>query len=497
MLIVQNGYECKEKLMVFVKLFFDQTEAVSIYTNFSVKETAVNVYTMILFEENTFFSDDYFSFSEEKCRDLRYQKRIFDAAVAKSFCHAAEKIRYIQLPWGVMSGIRPAKMVRELFDQGYIVPEVYEELENVYEIQREKMELAVQVAENERLLLKDIGDHSVSVYIGIPFCPTRCLYCSFVSTDIRVSGKYMEEYVCLLLEEIKKTAEIIHDMGCYVENIYIGGGTPTTLSAEQLEKILGCLKRYLIGPGLKEFTLEAGRPDTITEEKLVCAVNGGINRISINPQTMHDETLKRVGRTHDAQMVRDVFHLARRCGFRNINMDLIAGLPKETPEIFYHSLDEVIKLDPENITVHCMCVKRAANLRLSGIRLTEAESMNQMLSYTQKRMRETGREPYYMYRQKNISGNLENVGYAKPGTMSVYNINIMEEVQTIIALGGGGSTKIVTGDRIERVFNFKDPLEYIRRFDEILKKKDQILKIFKKNQVYQNERPCLTNGNGG
>lgn len=228
---------------------------------------------------------------------------------------------------------------------------------------------------------------------------------------------------------------------------------------------------------IKEFTLEAGRPDTITKDKLYEAKQGGVNRISINPQTMNEQTLKRVGRKHTPDMVRKCFEMARKMGFDNINMDLIAGLPEETVDMFKYSLDEVIKLDPENITVHSMCVKRAASLRFSDAELAKANDMNEMLSYTQKHMEKTGRKPYYMYRQKNISGNLENVGYAKDGCMSTYNINIMEEKQTIIALGGGGSTKIVMDARIERVFNFKDPLEYIRRFDEILKKKDEILDI--------------------
>ena len=301
------------------------------------------------------------------------------------------------------------------------------------------------------------------------------MYCSFVSTDIRVSGKYMDEFVEKLLLEIDKTAQVTEKLGAYAENIYIGGGTPTTLSAQQLTMIFERLKKHFDFSKIKEFTLEAGRPDTITDEKLIAAKNGGVNRISINPQTMNEETLKRVGRTHTPQMVKNSFDMARKAGFDNINMDLIAGLPGENVEMFKKSLDEVIELDPENITVHSMCIKRAADLKRNIDRLTDSEMMNEMLSYTQKRMKETKREPYYMYRQKNSSGNLENVGYAKEGCMSTYNVNIMEEKQTIIALGGGGSTKLVYGDRIERIFNFKDPIEYIRRFDEILERKDEIL----------------------
>jgi oxygen-independent coproporphyrinogen-3 oxidase len=287
----------------------------------------------------------------------------------------------------------------------------------------------------------------------------------------------MNDFVEKLLLEIDKTAEIIKKMGAYVENIYIGGGTPTTLEVKHLESIFDRLKKNFDFDKIKEFTLEAGRPDTITKEKLYAAKIGGVNRISINPQTMNEITLERVGRKHTPEMVKECFSYAREAGFDNINMDLIAGLPEEDVNMFCYSLDEVIKLNPENITVHSMAVKRAASLRFTDTELAKANDMNKMLSYTQKRMEQTGRKPYYMYRQKNISGNLENVGYSREGFMSTYNINIMEEKQTIIALGGGGSTKIVMEDRIERIFNFKDPLEYIKRFDEILQKKDEILEI--------------------
>lgn len=476
MLIVQNGYECNYELTLFYKLFFDKDEDIYVYSNFEYKDKVINVYTEIIYKDDAYFEDYYFPFDTEN-KSERLIKKVFTAACTKSFCHAAKKIKNINLPWGVMCGIRPAKNVRELIDEGYSDDEVVEILKNVYEVSDEKTELARTVAENEKLLLSQIGKNSVSVYIGIPFCPTRCLYCSFVSTDVRVSGKYMDEFVEKLLLEIDKTAEIINKLGVYVENIYIGGGTPTTLSAEQLTQIFTALKKNFDFSKIKEFTLEAGRVDTITKEKLAAAKKGGVNRISINPQTMNDVTLKKVRRAHNSKMIRDCFYLARDIGFDNINMDLIAGLPDETVDMFRYSLDEVIKLNPENITVHSMCIKRAASLRFTDVELTEARHMNEMLSYTQKRMKENNMDPYYMYRQKNILGNLENVGYAKKGTMSAYNINIMEEKQTIIALGGGGSTKLVMGGRIERIFNFKDPLEYIRRFDEILKKKDEIIEI--------------------
>ena len=351
-------------------------------------------------------------------------------------------------------------------------------LYSLYGLSDEKINLSMTVADNEKRILSMIGENSVSMYIGIPFCPTRCLYCSFVSTDIRKSGKYMDKFSDLLCEEIKKTSEVLEKCGVYVENIYIGGGTPTTLSCHNLNKIFDALKKYIISDKLREFTLEAGRPDTITKDKLELSKRYGVNRISINPQTMNDVTLKKIGRCHSSDMIRDAYKIARDCGFDCINMDLIAGLPDESFEMFKYSLDEVIKMNPENITVHSMCVKKAAALRFSDVELTKAREMNKMLSYTQECMKECNKEPYYMYRQKNISGNLENVGYAPKDKMSFYNINIMEEAQTIVALGGGAVTKVVIGDRIERIFNFKDPYEYINRFSDIISKKDEILKLY-------------------
>lgn len=290
----------------------------------------------------------------------------------------------------------------------------------------------------------------------------------------------MDEFCDLLCLEVKKTGEILKELGFMVQSIYIGGGTPTTLSDENLYKLLKSISDNINLSCMEEFTLEAGRPDTITKEKLDIAKKGNVTRISINPQTMNDETLRVIGRNHTTEDFKKAFKIARESGFDVINTDLIAGLPGETFEMFKKSLDEIIEYNPENITVHSMCRKRAASLSFSDIELTGYEEMNKMLSYTQEKMEEIGKEPYYMYRQKNISGNLENVGYSDTNNMSVYNINIMEEAQTIIALGGGGASKIVLGDRIERVVNFKEPYEYIRRFDEIIEKKEEIADYFRK-----------------
>ena len=472
-LIFQSGYKCEDKLRLFCGLFFSENEDVIISSGFANDGKTVNVYTTVTYYGQVYDDDYYYPIDDIKSEKML--KKAFDSAVTKSFCHAAMKIKKINLPWGVMSGIRPAKNIREFLESGVKKEELIPLLYKLYEVEPEKARLAMTVAENEKEILKKAKSDSVSVYVGIPFCPTRCLYCSFVSTDIRVSGKYIEEYLNLLLLELDKTAEILKKSGKRVQNIYIGGGTPTTLSAEQLSRLLKRLGTLIPPEGLEEFTLEAGRPDTITEEKLICAKDGGVTRISINPQTMNGKTLERVGRAHTPEMAETSFKLAREVGFDNINMDLIAGLPGETLNDFIYTVDKVSELDPENITVHSMCIKKSADFRFSGEELAAGQLMNSMLSYAQNKMSETGRVPYYMYRQKNISGNLENVGYSKPGFMSFYNINIMEETQTIIAVGCGGSTKVVKDGKISRIFNFKDPKTYIDRFDEILLKKDEVL----------------------
>lgn len=477
--LIQNGFSCEYDMEIFMNLFFDKNEDAVIMTNLTHKNNSINVYAEIIYKGKTYCEDCFYPFDSTVC-DKRLIKKNYTCAVTKAFCRTAQKIRNVSLPWGVMSGIRPAKVVRQYHEDGYSYEEIKNILMNLYEVSEKKAELAIRVAKNEKLILSDIGKNSVSIYIGIPFCPTRCLYCSFVSTDLKKSGKYTDDFVRLLVKEIEKTSQILSELSLYVQNIYIGGGTPTSLSENQLKDIFDAVEKYLKNDKLKEFTLEAGRPDTITKEKLLVAKNAGVNRISINPQTMNDVTLKKIGRRHSSNMIREAFWLARECGFDNINMDLIAGLPDESVEMFKYSLNEVIKMNPENITVHSMCVKKAAALRFSEIELTKSKEMNEMLDYTAEVMNNTKREPYYMYRQKNISGNLENVGYAEKSRMSFYNINIMEEAQTIIALGGGAVTKIVKGDRIERIFNFKDPYEYINRFDEIISKKEEAAALLAK-----------------
>ena len=384
-------------------------------------------------------------------------------------------------PWGILTGIRPAKIVTKLLDEGMSDDEVISYFINECGTTYEKASLALEAARALRPIRDDRYRDGVSIYIGIPFCPSRCLYCSFVTNGTKQAAALMPEYIEALKKEIKYTADIISHNGTPVETVYIGGGTPTTLTPQLLEEMIDCLYDSCDLSKMKEFTVEAGRPDTITEEKLKVLKKYNVDRISINPQSMNDSTLKIIGRAHSADDIREAMKMARHCGFDNINMDVIAGLPGEDMEMFKYTLSEVEKLESEDTTVHTMSIKRSSRLNeyLDEYDLAKGELVAEMVSYARKYLAEGGKFPYYMYRQKNQLGNLENVGYSKPGFESLYNLYIMEEIQTIISLGCGGVTKTVDleTNRIERIFNVKEAKDYIERLDEMLHRKDVLRRI--------------------
>lgn len=347
---------------------------------------------------------------------------------------------------------------------------------NEYKTFKDRAELALNLAKLELNALKNMYTKGVSIYVGIPFCPTRCLYCSFITNSLKSSGKYMDEYVKYLIKEIELTSQILKEKGAVIETVYIGGGTPTTLSPRYLDELFSALFTKFDLSQIKEFTVEAGRPDTIDVEKLNVIKNYNIDRISINPQTMNLKTLKTIGRNHTPEDIILAYEMARKVGIKIINMDIIAGLPGETIEDFIYTLDEVEKLSPENTTVHTMSVKRSSRLKetIESYDLSASDIVSDMVEYSKKFMAKNNKHPYYLYRQKNMLGNLENIGYSKDGFDSLYNIYIMQELQSIISMGCGGSTKIVEKEtgRIERVFNVKEPKDYIERFDEMIARKD-------------------------
>ncbi len=373
------------------------------------------------------------------------------------------------LPWGILTGVRPVKVLSRLTDQ---------QAEESFLVSGRKLKLARRIQEVQKPLEQSIPVNSFSLYVSIPFCPTRCSYCSFVSHSVSKAAARLEEYLRRLRQEMRQLAMISHHLGLVPDTIYFGGGTPTVLSAEQLKRLFSALEYFDLSK-VREFTVEAGRPDTITAEKLEAIKSAGAGRISVNPQTTNDEVLKKIGRAHDSLQTEQAFLLAREIGFDVINMDLIAGLPSDTLDSFMSSLDEVCGLSPENITIHSLSLKRAASL-FRGNNEYAAGTAEKMIDYAHQRLAGCGYIPYYLYRQKNTADNQENTGYAKPGCECLYNTYIMEELQTILAVGAGASTKLVdrNGGRIKRITNHKYPYEYLDRFGDILENKREIFHFF-------------------
>ena len=378
------------------------------------------------------------------------------------------------LPWGNLTGIRPTKIAMGLIESGMSNIQTAEYMRNTYFTSKEKTALAITIANRERELLKDIDyEKGYSLYVGIPFCPSICLYCSFSSSPLQRWKDQVDAYLDALLKELDFISEAMKDRT--LDTIYIGGGTPTTLEPEQLERLLEHINARFPVYQVKEYTVEAGRPDSITREKLQAIRKFPVTRISVNPQTMNEGTLELIGRRHTVEDTRHAFALARECGFDNINMDIIVGLPGEQKEDVGHTLEEIKKLDPDSLTVHSLAVKRAARLNMFKEQYEEMEFINnqKIMDMAMKYAYECQMGPYYLYRQKNMCGNLENIGYAKVDKAGIYNILIMEEKQSILAAGAGASTKFVfqNGERIERTENVKDVANYISRIDEMIERK--------------------------
>ncbi len=395
------------------------------------------------------------------------------------------------LPWGTLTGIRPVKIPMGMLEDGRSEAEIRDYMRRTYFATDEKINLGIEIAGRERELLSAIDyEDGYSLYIGIPFCPSTCLYCSFPSFSIEMWRDRVEDYLDALGREIDAAARMMG--GKYVNSVYIGGGTPTSLAPEQLDRLLTHIGesfglndpdgRITYTDHLLEFTVEAGRPDSITREKLEVLRDHNISRISINPQTMKEETLRLIGRSHTTEQTREAFLLAREMGFDNINMDLIVGLPEETIDDVRRTMEQIGALGPDNVTVHSLAVKRAARLATEreNYEHLHIENTWEIIRLTADYCRGMGLLPYYLYRQKNTAGNFENVGYAAPGKAGIYNILIMEEKQTILALGAGATTKAVfdRGERIERVGNVKDVGIYIDRVDDMIEKKKKFLEKY-------------------
>ena len=391
------------------------------------------------------------------------QEGLRQRALKMSFFKAAVEIMGRVPAWGSLTGVRPAKLAARLLRGGMTPRQADRELERTYQVSAPRRRMCIEAAQAGIAAKEALQPNDISLYIGIPFCPTRCAYCSFVSQAVERSFKLMEPYLQALEREITLAARMVQDTGLRIKSFYMGGGTPTTLTAEQTGRLLTRLERSFDFTSLAESTIEAGRPDTIDPETLAVLRAHGVTRVSVNPQTMEDRVLAAIGRRHTADDIRRAMREVMAAGFPHVNMDLIAGLPEDTPEGFRRSLDEVLSMGADNITVHTLSLKKGSRITLEGSRIPGAEEVAEMLDYADPTLRKNGFAPYYLYRQKYMSGSFENVGWTRPGGTGLYNIYIMEELHSILSLGAGGSTKMVGGGQIRRAFNAKYPREYIDR----------------------------------
>lgn len=467
--VVENKEEIQGDFVVMAEILQDKTCSVKITKNNEEKITE-RQFSSLEDKEYNITSTMYLAFTE--------------------FCGYEPK-------WGMLTGIHPVKLycqyVKEMGETE--ADRVF--LEDFF-VSREKLEICKKIKNIQEPSINLLKDDDFSLYISIPFCPTRCAYCSFVAQSIEKQKKLIEPYVEKLLEEIAHASKVAKETGLRLVTVYMGGGTPTTLNPNQLERVINAVKENFDMTACREFTVEAGRPDTIDREKLKTLKKLGISRISINPQSLEDKVLENIGRKHTAQDVIDAYHLSREEGMDNINMDLIAGLEGDTFETFKETMEKVIALNPENVTVHSLALKRSAEIFAKDDTKEyhhNTDSVSDMIGYSIKRLTEEGYSPYYLYRQSRMAGNQENTGWAKFSTTCEYNIYTMDETHTVIACGAGGVSKIKDpySNQLERIFNFKYSYEYLTRFDEILKRKEGVKPLYEQfrqrlHQVHQSPR---------
>ena len=397
------------------------------------------------------------------------RERLRQRALKLSFFRAAREVTGVTPSWGALTGIRPAKLVRSMMEEGMTAAQADRVLRETYCVSPARRRLALESAAAGLKAKNELRPEEISLYIGIPFCPTRCAYCSFVSASVEKSFKLMEPYLEALTAEIDAAGRMVRETWLRVKSFYMGGGTPTTLSARQMDALLTKVNESFDLSGCAEYCIEAGRPDTIDREKLQVLLDHGADRISVNPQSLEAQVLEAIGRHHSPEDIERAMELAVSMGFPHVNMDLIAGLPADTPEGFRRTLDRCMTFGADNITVHTLSLKKGSRILLEGLPIPTAEDVAAMLDYADPALRARGFQPYYLYRQKYMSGSFENVGWCISGAKGLYNIYIMEELHSILSLGAGGSTKMVDTkrNRIERVFHPKFPLEYIQRPEKL------------------------------
>jgi len=482
------NHETRYELVELIRVFFPGQEVISIDTkNDYIGEGILIVNS--LYEENgikfattsLYINDVLVKQSTENIELIEIYGRSIDKyiriGIKKSLYNTLISLNEAKIPWGILTGIRPVKIVHELLDRNIDDNEIIRVLTEEYKLYIDKAKLILNIGKKQRKYIESLDKDKYSLYISIPFCPTRCLYCSFPALPIGRYENHIKEYISKLIYEINNISKMMK--GKNINTVYIGGGTPTAIPPTELEKVIHCIYNNFEQKDIKEFTVEAGRPDTITEDYLRMLNKNNIRRISINPQTMNDATLKLIGRQHKTEDIIKTFKLAKEIGFDIINMDLIIGLPGEDILHVKKTLEEIKRLDPENLTVHTLSVKRGSKFRdtIDKYSLQPQNVLSTMLNETMKYSKDMGLEPYYLYRQKQILGNFENIGYCKPKMECIYNIAMMEEKETIMAAGMGSVSKIFFPEenRIERVPNFKDLKEYVERIDELVENKKAML----------------------
>lgn len=478
-----NNKDFEYEVCTFLKVYYPNENIELVEQDMDYKFNIKDDYIgLAYYEDGHKISESYYdkkdkeilNLPKEKKEKRKEQKRLIKRLMYELINDITSK----EQPWGILTGIRPTKVVFNLidkYDSNYNL--IRKELKEDYKISKNKIDLLIDIVNKEYPILQKNKENEISIYIGIPFCPTRCLYCSFTSYPIDVYKNRVDAYLDALNKEISFVSQNIKDRP--IRTIYIGGGTPTSLDNERLKKLMYIVNENFDINKIEEFTVEAGRPDTLNRDKLLTLKTSGVDRISINPQTMNQKTLDIIGRRHTVKQIINSYSEAREIGFNSLNMDLILGLPEETPPDVENTMKEIIKLNPNNLTVHTMAIKRASKLNenIDEYNLTREEEIREMINISANGAKEIDLEPYYMYRQKNMLGNFENVGYAKKGKECIYNIEIMEEQQTIYAIGAGASTKIVypSENRIERVENVKNVEQYIERIGEMIERKKKYL----------------------
>lgn len=483
--LINHSYKYELEKLIRIFLPFEKIE----FCEREEREDRTSITSLLRSEKETRLSAELlidnksFEFSENLSNENPDYGNECERLLAVALYNCFVKASGYVPEWGILTGVRPAKLFSRLSAfEG--VSKAEEWFKKGLMVSENKISLCRETVESEDRITALSAPDSFSLYISIPFCPTRCAYCSFVSHSIEQAKGLIPEYIRLLKEELKLTAEIAKKLNLRLETVYMGGGTPTALTAEQIGEIMTAVKDCFDLSALREYTVEAGRPDTVTREKLETIKSLGATRISINPQTMNDGVLKAIGRRHTAEETEKAFLLARECGFDNINTDLIAGLHGDTFESFKETVRRVLALDPESVTVHSLSMKRSSTLNVNGL-FPEAQmgaEAAKMVNFARETL--TGKKifPYYMYRQSKTVGNLENVGYAKRGKECLYNVYTMDETHTVLACGASAVTKLrePNGPYIERIFNYKYPYEYISRFDELALRKDGILRFYEK-----------------